>query len=277
MFWNSYKMVADEYDREHQVKYSTDLDTSLIFAGLFSAVSSAFIIAIQPELQGQTPLNHDTQTAILIAQCLLYVSLSTTLLAALLAVLGKQWLLFYSFLGEKGTLEARGLERQRKLDGLRRWKFNMAMQTFPLLLQVALFLFLAALSIYLWTVHHALAIIVVSFTGAGLIFYCMFLTSAVISPDSPFQTPLAPAFRYMVQNLIWVLTTIVCLHSPVNFLCNPECSIYHANQTNFMATASNVCFSRAKSTGHYWHAKYSCTPRPVPHNFYRGLSCIMDA
>ncbi|KAJ7606007.1 hypothetical protein FB45DRAFT_951605 [Roridomyces roridus] len=86
MFWNSYKMVADEYDREHQVKYSTDLDTSLIFAGLFSAVSSAFIIAIQPELQGQTPLNHDTQTAILIAQCLLYVSLSVDAQASVSSV-----------------------------------------------------------------------------------------------------------------------------------------------------------------------------------------------
>ncbi|KAJ7120277.1 hypothetical protein C8R44DRAFT_877716 [Mycena epipterygia] len=32
-------------------KYGNDLDTSLIFAGLFSAISSAFIIQIQPELQ----------------------------------------------------------------------------------------------------------------------------------------------------------------------------------------------------------------------------------
>ncbi|KAJ6574451.1 hypothetical protein B0H19DRAFT_875143, partial [Mycena capillaripes] len=49
-FWNSYMRVADEHDKEFQQKYSTDLDTGLIFAGLFSAVGSAFIIQIQPEL-----------------------------------------------------------------------------------------------------------------------------------------------------------------------------------------------------------------------------------
>ncbi|KAJ7484183.1 hypothetical protein FB451DRAFT_1028090, partial [Mycena latifolia] len=118
-FWNAYKTLADEHDKEFLEKYSTDLDTSLIFAGLFSAVSSAFIIQIQPELQ---PSPNDMNQAlmhllihtvngsifsgpellssppppappalVLVAQSLLYVSLSCTLLAALLAVLGKQW------------------------------------------------------------------------------------------------------------------------------------------------------------------------------------------
>ncbi|KAJ7106743.1 hypothetical protein C8R44DRAFT_638164, partial [Mycena epipterygia] len=49
-FWNAYKMVAEEYDKEFKEKYGTDLDTALIFAGLFSAVSSAFIIQIQTQI-----------------------------------------------------------------------------------------------------------------------------------------------------------------------------------------------------------------------------------
>ncbi|KAJ6599779.1 hypothetical protein DFH09DRAFT_1303149 [Mycena vulgaris] len=153
-FWNAYKTLADEHDKEFQQRYSTDLDTSLIFAGLFSAVDSAFIIQIQPEI---TP--HDTHLIILIAQGLLYISLFSTLLAALLAVLGKQWLTYYLAAGERGTIEARGLERQRKFDGLRKWKFDTVMQMFPLLLQLGLFLFSAALSIYLWRIHLFLAII----------------------------------------------------------------------------------------------------------------------
>ncbi|KAJ7877180.1 hypothetical protein B0H13DRAFT_1455490, partial [Mycena leptocephala] len=114
-FWTAYKTLAHEFDKEFQRKYGNDLDTSLIFAGLFSAVSSAFIIQIQPELQ--TGPNTTTQAllgllvenitgvapppallaqptgpaTIIIAQCLLYFSLFSTLLAALLAVLGKQW------------------------------------------------------------------------------------------------------------------------------------------------------------------------------------------
>lgn len=34
VFWNTYKTVADEYDKESQEKYKMDLDTSLIFVGI---------------------------------------------------------------------------------------------------------------------------------------------------------------------------------------------------------------------------------------------------
>ncbi|KAJ6599857.1 hypothetical protein DFH09DRAFT_901854, partial [Mycena vulgaris] len=113
-FWNLYKPIADEHDKEFLEKYSTDLDTCLIFAGLFSAVSSAFIIQIQPDPNDMNQtlmrlLIHTVNnsifsgsdiiiapsppptTLVVVAQGLLYASLSCTLLAALLAVLGKQW------------------------------------------------------------------------------------------------------------------------------------------------------------------------------------------
>ncbi|KAJ7670674.1 hypothetical protein DFH06DRAFT_917376, partial [Mycena polygramma] len=110
---------------------------------------------------------------------LLYVSLFSTLPAALLAVLGKQWLMYYMAAGERGTIEARGLERQRKLDGLCKWKFDAVMQMFPLLLHIGLFLFSAALSIYLWKIHLSLAVIVLSFTAIGSIAYTTLLLSAI--------------------------------------------------------------------------------------------------
>ncbi|KAJ7703709.1 hypothetical protein B0H17DRAFT_922163, partial [Mycena rosella] len=182
-FWTVYGKLADEFDKEFQRKYGNDLDTSLIFAGLFSAVSSSFIIQIQPELQPDpnaatqallmvlvqnmtgsavpslTPGQLGAPTIIVVAQSLLYFSLFSTLLAGLLAVLGKQWLLHYDSVGERGTIEERGIERQHKFDGLLRWKFDLVMQIFPLLLQLSLLLFAAALSIYLWTIHHAIAAI----------------------------------------------------------------------------------------------------------------------
>ncbi|KAJ6602846.1 hypothetical protein DFH09DRAFT_452952 [Mycena vulgaris] len=181
--------LADEHDKEFQRKYSTDLDTALIFAGLFSAVSSAFIIQIQPQLT-PAPMTAPP-TIIVVVQSLLYISLSTTLLAALLAVLGKQWIMHYEAAGSRGSVEERGLERQRKLNGLHKWKFDTVLQMFPLLLQFALLLFAAALSVYLWTVHHTIAIIVQTLTSFGFIAYISLLMSAIISPDSPFQTPVA--------------------------------------------------------------------------------------
>ncbi|KAJ7740183.1 hypothetical protein B0H14DRAFT_2407625 [Mycena olivaceomarginata] len=176
-FWTAYKSLADEFDKEIQEKYKNDLDTTLIFAGLFSAVSSAFIIQIQPELQPDptkallallvqnitglppallppgTSTSEPLASSVVVAQSLLYFSLFTTLMAALLAVLGKQWLLHYNLVGERGTIAERGLERQRKFDGMCQWRFDLVMQIFPLVLQVSLLLFLTALSIYLWTIH----------------------------------------------------------------------------------------------------------------------------
>ncbi|KAJ7106003.1 hypothetical protein C8R44DRAFT_715294 [Mycena epipterygia] len=167
-FWTLYKKLADEQDKEFVDKYSADLENSLIFAGLFSAVTSVFIIQIQPEIQS------GTSTIVLVTLCLLYFSLGMTLLASLLTVLGKQWVLHYSAAGEKGTIEARGLERQRKLDGLHKWKFDIVMQAFPLLLQVVLLLFSTALSIYLWKIHRALALIVLFFDSTWLHhLYCL--------------------------------------------------------------------------------------------------------
>ncbi|KAJ7922216.1 hypothetical protein B0H13DRAFT_2655768 [Mycena leptocephala] len=185
-FWNSYMKLADDYDKEFQQKYSTDLDTALIFSGLFSAVSSAFIIEIEPQLAANYRL------IIVVVQSMLYISLFTTLLAALLTVLGKQWIMYYLASGSRGTIEERGLERQRKLDGLVKWKFDAVLQMFPLLLQLSLLLFASSLSVYLWTINHAIAIIVMVLTGFGLGSYLFLLVSAMRFPDCPFQSPLAP-------------------------------------------------------------------------------------
>ncbi|KAJ7857879.1 hypothetical protein B0H13DRAFT_1446131, partial [Mycena leptocephala] len=117
-FWNAYKMVADDHDKELHDIYNSDLDASIIFAGLFSAVTSAFIILVQPDLQPNPPemdqallriLIHAVNGSvfsesdillpkwtgppviIVVVQSLLYISLCSTLLVALLAVLGRQW------------------------------------------------------------------------------------------------------------------------------------------------------------------------------------------
>jgi hypothetical protein len=189
------------------------LISSNIQAGLFSAVSSAFIIQIQPDLLPNPNattqellgilVQNMTGTAVpdsmadtpppvitVVAQSLLYISLFMTLMAALLAVLGKQWLLHYDSVGERGTIEERGLERQRKFDGLQRWKFDLVMQLFPLLLQLALLLFALSLSLYLRTVNLIIAAIILSLTIVGFILHAAMVISALLFPDSPFQTSL---------------------------------------------------------------------------------------
>ncbi|KAJ7267917.1 hypothetical protein C8J57DRAFT_1614158 [Mycena rebaudengoi] len=217
-FWNAYKTLSEEYDQEFHTKYGTDLDTSLIFAGLFSAVGSAFIIQIQPELK-QDP-NEVTQqllqilihnanqslfsgidmaepssgitTTIIIVQSLFYASLFSTLLAAFLAVLGKQWLMHYDAAGSRGTLAERGLERQRKYDGLHKWKFTFVMEMFPLLLQLALLLFSAALSVYLHPgIHFSVGLCsnISRFTIPDPTFQCFAQSGDEVMGDTASFTP----------------------------------------------------------------------------------------
>ncbi|KAH7918280.1 hypothetical protein BV22DRAFT_1024830, partial [Leucogyrophana mollusca] len=117
-FWAAYKRQAEEYDSEFFDKYKDDMDIVLIFAGLFSAVCTSFITAMQSNL---SPDPTDTTNALLMqvvralndtafagqnlsppawdgpdpttiwVQSLIYASLSASLLAALGAMLGKQW------------------------------------------------------------------------------------------------------------------------------------------------------------------------------------------
>ncbi|KAJ7186542.1 hypothetical protein C8R46DRAFT_276405 [Mycena filopes] len=199
VFWNSYMKLADEYDKEFYQRYSTDLDTSLIFSGLFSAVASAFIIQIQPQLASAP------STIIVVVEGMLYASLFTTLLAALLAVLGKQWIMYYLSAGSRGTLEERGLHRQHKLDGLDKWKLETVLQMFPLLLHLGLLLFAAGMSVYLWTVHHTIAILVMVLTAVGCCLYLFLLVSAMSFRDCPFQTPLAPLLTHMLSPLLHLI------------------------------------------------------------------------
>ncbi|KAJ7917896.1 hypothetical protein B0H13DRAFT_2321969 [Mycena leptocephala] len=110
--------------------------------------------------------------------------------------------MFYQAAGSRGTIEERGLERQRKLDGLRRWKFDAVLQMFPMLLQLALLLFSLAISIYLWAIHRSIAAIVIALTVFGFASYIFLLASMIVSPDSPFQIPLASSLSQMGSR-IW--------------------------------------------------------------------------
>ncbi|KAJ7921700.1 hypothetical protein B0H13DRAFT_2267745 [Mycena leptocephala] len=183
-FWTSYMKLADEHDKEFQQKYSTDLDTALIFAGLFSAVSSAFIIQIQPQL---TPPFTVHSTAVI---SLLYISLFTTLLAALLAVLGKQWIMYYQAAGSRGTIEERGLSANANSMDCANGNLT---------------LFCKSISVYLWTIYRSIAAIVIALTVFGFASYIFLLASAIVSPDSPFQTPLASFLSQIPSSIVGIL------------------------------------------------------------------------
>ncbi|KAG1734111.1 hypothetical protein EDB19DRAFT_1594655, partial [Suillus lakei] len=113
-FWASYKTVSGEYDDDMLERCNGNMDIVLIFAGLFSAVNTAFIIATQqnpsdttnvllvqliqttfngsPAAQPTIPLpSPGFSSSKPWMQALAYASLAFSLLAAYGAVMGKQW------------------------------------------------------------------------------------------------------------------------------------------------------------------------------------------
>ena len=182
---------------------------------MFSAVTSAFIVQIVPGLQpnpidltnalllrilqqntsfgGADPLAPVSVIPISIvrAQSILFASLSITLFVAFLAVLGKQWILYYTRATMWGNIIDRGKEHQTKLQGLQKWGLHLIMDSLPVMLQFSLLLFGIALTVYLWDLDVTVAKVVLMVTSAGLIFYGCITIAATVWRDCPFQTPLS--------------------------------------------------------------------------------------
>jgi len=125
------------------------------------------------------------------AQSILFASLSVTLFVAFIAVLGKQWILYYTRVTTWGNIADRGKEHQVKLVGLQKWGLHLIMEALPVMLQFALLLFGAALSVYLWDLNVSIAEAVIVVTSLGFAFYICITLFAAIFSDCPFQTPLS--------------------------------------------------------------------------------------
>ena len=252
-FYETYRHEAEEYDQEFTKKHDEDLNTTLIFvrllycsdgrvligrqAGLFSAVTSAFIIEVNSDLKPDP--NEETAALLRVlihkmdnttfggdvpavpqwtgpprmavhVQAMLFASLAASLLSAFLAMLGKQWLNRYASVDMRGSAIERSQNRQRKLDGIIAWYFGHVMQSLPLMLQAALLLLGLALSLYLWEIDTTVASVVVGVTSFGVLIYLFIIVAGAVYTSCPYQTPGAHILR---RFLYWIHHTPDALHS----------------------------------------------------------------
>ena len=193
-------------------------------AGLFSAVSSAFVIDAQSKLepdpndqtaillrailltlnqsaiQNETPIvppvQQDPPTEIVTATGLMYASLLISLLAAFIAMLSKQWLNRYLRHAGGSVIERCG-DRQRKCDGLEKWPFHLFVESLPIMLQVSLLLLTCGLCRNVWSTNTSVASILITLTVLGILFYLGIVIVGTSSYECPFQTPASTALRGM--------------------------------------------------------------------------------
>jgi hypothetical protein len=133
-------------------------------------------------------------------QSLLYASLATSLFAAFLAMLGKQWVNRY-IRNRGGSAADKSRDRQRKLDGLEKWHFQLTIESLPLMLQLALLLLGLALSLHLWTISRPIAWVISAFTLLGVTSYIFFTLAATLRYNCPYQTPPSVLIRTLIRYL----------------------------------------------------------------------------
>lgn len=141
------------------------------------------------------------------------LSLTLALLAAFLAVLGQQWLVYYRKRSGGGA-EAQRWEQLRRYLGAQRWRLEAVLDDIlPSLLQLGLVIFCIAFALYLRTLS-----LWVCYTVAipmGIALTCIFFMAIAAALDQwcPFKSPLSRGLQLVppsVTRLAWH-TVLTCI------------------------------------------------------------------
>ncbi|KAL1716419.1 hypothetical protein EV715DRAFT_275014 [Schizophyllum commune] len=240
-FWHVLLDEGRVYDAELVDGWRDTLDVLLVFAGLFSAVVTTFVVqssqALQPDYAQisvsllaemlamqrawatgssiddvpRSSLALDAVSASALdywCNGLWYISLSLSMSAALMAVLVKQWILAYNS-NVSGTPKQQALARQFRLIGVERWNVPLIVGLLPMLLHISLLLFFVGLSLYVFTLDSAIAWIIVALAIAVYLLYLVANILPMFDSQCPYKTPLSHygyiGLRYALNGLLgWV-------------------------------------------------------------------------
>ncbi|KAL0568531.1 hypothetical protein V5O48_013459, partial [Marasmius crinis-equi] len=196
--WKECLKKVDQYDADRCKGWREDIDTLLVFAGLFSAVVTAFTVEsyqwldTDPEdataeilihivnnlntgLNASLPETIPTEFAppassIRINVCW-FLSLTISLTAVIIGILCKQWIREHrrnpaKHASHRDTL----LLRQMRYQSLQQWGVSGIAHTLPLLLESALVLFFLGVLDLLWSLNTVVAIFVTVQVGLAILF-----------------------------------------------------------------------------------------------------------
>lgn len=127
--------------------------------------------------------------------CLLYSSLCCSLLAAVGAMLGKEWLQSFDRSGQAGPLEQQGRSRQRKYNGVQQWHLETIILFLSNILLLSILLFLNGLALFLFSVNKAVAAVVIAFMVLGATLSSATYVAGATSSLCPYQTAVSWAIR----------------------------------------------------------------------------------
>ena len=184
------------------------------------SVNPSFVNSTQHPLTDNeiNPPFHAPTSAVWI-NALWFSSLVCSLASASIALMVKQWLHELS-IGVSGTSRESARIRQYRLNSLKRWHVGSIVIIIPILLQLALFLFLVGLVMLLWTLHGTVAAVATSLVGVLFVFVAVTTLLPVLRVDCCYRSPQAlgifmavrevrkatRAFRVRLAEGAWSLT-----------------------------------------------------------------------
>ncbi|KAL4245180.1 hypothetical protein ABKN59_009893 [Abortiporus biennis] len=233
--WTELDTKFKTYDEKMIHNWNDEIDTLMVFAGLFSAVVTAFNIVsyqrltvdssdvsllvlqhISQQLASFTlstpflnstipplsfpPTSFNAPISVVRINMLWFTSLVFSLISASLAMLVKQWLREY-LAGDHSSPRMHARIRQFRYHGLAKWRVFEIMALLPLLLQVALILFLIGLISFLELVDENVSRLVTIIISIWLAVYVVATIIPTFAQDCPYKSPQARVFYNLFRVL----------------------------------------------------------------------------
>lgn len=226
--WKVYVKETEKWDTELVEGWNKSLDVILVFAALFAAVATAFLIESSKRLQqdpadvsaealvvisqtllamaGAQTLNHSSLSSVnnttsfqptnhtIVINTLWYLSLSLSIATSLMAMLAKDWC--HSFISNRNGhpwIQAR--RRQKKWMMIEQWKMEELLLVLPSLIHLSLLLFAIGLCVYVYELNETVAISVIVVTVLACSFYILSSVTASIVEFFPYTTIISKIMR----------------------------------------------------------------------------------
>ncbi|KAK0217207.1 hypothetical protein IW262DRAFT_1299161 [Armillaria fumosa] len=214
--WSIYLDEAADFDANMLAEWRDTIDVLLVFAGLFSAVLTTFVVQTSQSMQ---PDYNQASTFLLFE--ILKVTASNGSQISIPSSptdffspsrsdewLNSLWFWLHQYIAIVSDSSARDRARIRHMRyaGLQTWQVPTIIGMLPVFLHVSLALFFAGLAVFLFSLGMKVAWLV-SFIGAATyITYIVALILPAVYPYCPFKVPLTfyvhPLYQFITDSLI---------------------------------------------------------------------------
>ncbi|KAG6818748.1 hypothetical protein H0H93_002156 [Arthromyces matolae] len=239
-FWSLYVKESEQHDRNMTETWKASMDSTLIFAGLFSAVVTGFLIDSYKLLKAdpndkvmdllsqtlavqiysaslntsaiplpttvtanpsESPFNPPASAVAL--NILWFLSLSCSLAASLCVILVQKWIRDYLHrVEEPKQPQQRARVRGLLFFGSDKWKFEKLIAFIPSLLHISLFFFFAGLCIFLWRINKPTFAFVLVVVICCLIGYLIATMAPLLDLTAPYETPFSSILSYIHRLIV---------------------------------------------------------------------------